>query len=300
MIKRFILSFLLGLVYMISTAQEQKHTVPFVLTSQSNISIEVILNKTDTFSLMFHTAVNEVSLIEAAAKRVTQPGASSSATAKSWGGESEIRYFENNHLQIGDSSWDSVRVWVDKLSGQSTDGKFGLNLFEDKIVEINFDKQVMVIHATLPDVAIGKDFKKFKLQFDRSSMFLEGELEIEGVIIKNKFLVHSGYGGTILLDDQFVQEQLIDDKLETISESQLRDSFGNVLITKKAFLPVLHIGGSQFKEIPISFFSGAIGRQRMSVLGSEILKRFNIFLDLQTGAIYLKPNELMKMPLMGS
>lgn len=271
-------------------------TIPFLLTPHNNISIQTILNKKDTLHLMFHTGESSVTLTEAAANQIADLKPDQSVEAKSWGGEGEAKYSKNNYFTIGNFSWDSLTVWVDKLSGPSTQGKFGPNLFEDKIIEIDFDNSLMVIHYSLPGPILEDGYQKFKLTFDRSSMFINGDLEIGEHSYSNTFMIHSGYGGTILLDDKFAVKHAIGDKLETISESELRDSFGNVLKTKKAVLPGLTIGGVEFPNIPIGFFEGAIGRQKMSVMGSEVLKRFNIFLDLRHSAIYLKPNKLMSLP----
>jgi len=84
--------------------------------------------------------------------------------------------------------------------------------------------------------------------------------------------------------------------LEVISESELKDSYGNILKTKKALLPAFKLGNIKVKELPIGFFEGAIGRQKMSVMGGNLLKRFNIIIDIEAAHIYLKPNSLMELP----
>jgi hypothetical protein len=44
--------------------------------------------------------------------------------------------------------------------------------------------------------------------------------------------------------------------------------------------------------MPVGFFEGAIGKQKMSVVGGDVLKRFNILIGLDRTEIYLKPNSL--------
>ena len=41
-------------------------------------------------------------------------------------------------------------------------------------------------------------------------------------------------------------------------------------------------------EVPLGFFSGAAGAQKMSVLGCEVLKRFNVIFDLVNNDLYLE------------
>lgn len=271
------------------------HSIPFRLTSQNNISLPVILNHKDTLDLMLHTAMTEVSLTEEAAKQLFELGSQESITAQTWGGEGEAKYIRHNHLAIGRFEWDSLIVWVDKLSGPETDGKFGPNLFEEQIVEINFDKKELIIYDSLPPNLMQAGYQKFEVTYDRGVMYIAGTLKIGEQTYPNQFMVHSGYGSTILLDDQFASEHKLGAQLETISESELRDSYGNVLKTKKAILPQFLFGGHIFTDMPVSFFEGSLGRQKVSVLGGEILKRFNIVLDQQRSAIYLQENGGMEI-----
>ena len=84
----------------------------------------------------------------------------------------------------------------------------------------------------------------------------------------------------------------MDERLELTGEKKLTDSYGNVLITKQAVLPALNIRGLELTDVPAGFFKGAIGRQQMSIIGGDILKRFNIVIDATRTYIYFQPNKL--------
>ena len=71
-------------------------------------------------------------------------------------------------------------------------------------------------------------------------MFLEGIIKIGEVGYKNRFLIHSGYGGTLLFDNEFVEANNLGTQLEIIDEKVLKDSYGNSLKTKKAILNSLN------------------------------------------------------------
>jgi len=185
---------------------------------------------------------------------------------------------------------------VGKLSGHGTEGKFGPNLFEDHILEINFDNSKLNIYDSLPPNLQKIGYQKFEVSYDRGVMYMQGTLKIGEQSYPNTFMVHSGYSSTILLDDKFASEHQLGEQLEVISESELRDSYGNVLKTKKAILPTFRFGDHNFTDMPVNFFEGALGRQKVSVLGTEILKRFNIVLDQENAVVYLKANGLMNLP----
>ena len=287
-------------LYSCQTGQESKqietntfHTIPFTLTSHNNLSIKAIVNKTDTVELMFHTATNSITLTTEVIKRLSSINWSSEEAVKSWGGESSARYSKSNSISIADLNWDSIPIWETQNSGPTTEGKFGPNLFAAKVIEIDFDKSVMLIHDSLPK-GIQK-YVKVPLEFEDDNMFIVGTSEINGTIYENRFLIHSGYGGTILFGDKLAADSKIGEHIEIIAEKELKDSYGNVIKTKKGILPVFTIGKERFEKIPAGFFEGTIGRQQMSVLGGDLIKRFNIILDAEREFIYLKTNSLRGM-----
>ncbi len=274
--------------------QLTQDSIPFTLTSANNIIIQTVLNKVDTLNLMFHTAQGSISLTEKAVAKIANKSFDKSETAITWGGESTARYSQGNYMRIKGFEWKNVTIWEDKNTGPSADGKFGPSLFQNKVIELNYDQNVMVIHSYLPD--LDRLYEKTDILFNQHLMFVETKYKTNRNRYVNKVLIHSGFGGTLLLDDKFVKENNIGDQLKTISESQLTDSHGNVLKTKQAILPCFALGKSKFKDMPISFFQGALGRQHMSVIGGNVLKRFNVFFDLQNAHFYYKPNNLTALP----
>jgi len=95
-----------------------------------------------------------------------------------------------------------------------------------------------------------------------------------------------------LLDDAFAVEHELDSRVVILKQQVLKDAYGNELTTKRGIIPAFLLGDVQLSEVPISFFSGAIGRQKMSVLGGDMLKRFNVILDAQRATLYLAPSAL--------
>jgi hypothetical protein len=295
---RFVRSYtLIGCLFLCRfiSAQEKDQAVyiPFQLTAHNNLSVQAILNGQDTAQLMFHTAANSLTLIEEAVahfKSLKFNGTTDSI--KSWGGSgNSSRLSTGNLLQIGDLKWSDVSIWENKNSGPGTDGKFGIDLFEKKVIEVDFDKKLIVIHTELP--AKAKKYEKLKLAFENDCMLIHASCGAGGTMYKNKFLIHTGYSGAVLLDDAFAAENKIGEKVKITGEKKLKDSFGNVITTKKVILPVVKIGKKELHNVPAGFFEGNIGRQKMSVFGGDLLKRFNFIIDAQHTYIYMLPNGLM-------
>lgn len=305
--KYSVLLFLLSLVFSQNPALAQKpnstsdseiiDSIPFELSSHNNIILKALLNNQDSLKLMFHTDAGHLSLISSKTALMKSIKWKSETELKSWGGSSKSRYSEGNNLSIGRIIWDSLPIWENLNSGPGTDGKIGPYFFEGKVLELDFEKKLIIVQKNLPSKI--QEFQKIPILNERGSMYIEGWTIIGENRFKNKFLIHSGFGGTILYDDAFTAENNLGEQLEITSESELRDSFGNVLKTKKAILPKFQIAEFILSDLPIGFFEGSIGKQKISVVGGDLLKRFNIIWDADRKYIYLKPNELAKLPFSG-
>jgi hypothetical protein len=277
-----------------ASAITRTSTIPFRLTEYNNLSVQGVVNGKDTVHLMFHTAESGLTLTEEAARRMSGFRPDGADTVHSWGGNGVGQYSKNNSLQIENLHWDSLLVWVDQNSGQHTDGKFGPDLFRNKVIEIDYDAGVINLYSQLP--AGIEDWQKMKLQAERGSLYIEASCEVNGLSIPNRFLIHSGYAGSLLLDDKFAADHHLDSLLKVAGVKELKDSYGHVVKTLKVVLPGLRIGTGTLTNVPAAFFAGTIGRQQKSVLGGDILKRFNWIIDAKREYIYMRPSGLRLAP----
>ncbi len=262
-------------------------SLPFTLTEQNNIVLRVLVNETDALDLMLHTAAREVTLTEEAVKKSTSLKFTAAATVQTWGGEANSRFSRGNRVRIGTLQRDNLTIWENRNSGPGTDGKFGLDLFPHRIVEIDFDRRRIELHHRLPRKASG--YARLRIDNQNGQLFVEGRCLIEGTAHAGKFLLHSGYSGGLLLDDEFAARTGVDGKIRITEESSLKDSFGNIIKVKKGLLPAFTLGGISISDVPAGFFAGAIGAQKMSVPGGDVLKRFNLIFDLTANDLYLTP-----------
>jgi hypothetical protein len=286
-----------------SISPDRPDSLPLTITPAGNFAVKAVINHQDTLLLMVHTAESGVTLTESATKRMGSLHFSGADSVESWGGKGNAsRYSENNSMSMVNLTWSKLLVWEDVNSGKGTDGKFGLDLFKGKVVEVDFNKQMLVVGANLADTT---GFERHALKVQRADMFIEGTCEVGDSTWSNWFLIHSGYSGSLLLDDAFVAAHALDSKLQITEEKELKDSYGHVLKVQKAILPAFRLGpGSTLgpvqaaagqgtlKEVQVGFFHGAIGQQKMSILGAEVLRRFNFILSADRKYIYLKPNGL--------
>ncbi len=288
--KKIFLSFFFC-VYLSSFAFCQTDPIAFTLNNQSNICVKAKLNEADSLTMMFHTSSTGITVTKKSLENKILLKNKQSTNIQTWGGRADSEFSENNTFKLGSLKWDDMTVFVNENSGPDTDGKFGYDLFKNRIVSLNYDQKTMVVSESLPKSL--KGYRKMKLVFENGSMFIEGQLMFDKQEFTGNFMFHTGYGGAILLDPK-LGEKYNSKSLPTISTSELKDSYGNVFKIETKLLPKVKIGKKTLKNVPLSFAARSSDIP-MKVFGNDLLKRFNVVFDFQKNEIYLKPNGLWKM-----
>ncbi|MEO1524381.1 MAG: hypothetical protein AAFX06_03050 [Planctomycetota bacterium] len=272
-------------------SKQTSTSIPFELTSSNNLLVDVRINERDNLKLMFHTASGAVFITESGAAKCSSVEFDHTAGVKTWGGSKDVRYSAKNTLRIGERTWRDIGITEDKLSGKGSDGKFGFHLFPDQIVEINFDRREIFLHPQLP--ANIDEFEKLKLIERHENYFIEGFVRIGEESLGHEFLLHSGFSGALLFDNEFARKQRLVDRLSITGSRELRDSLGNVIKTNQAVVPTFRLGVTPVGNVPVEFFEGTIGERRMSILGADLLRRFNWVFDPVAGNVYVRSSQML-------
>lgn len=267
-----------------------RHTatdIPFELNRDGNIVVAARLNDRESLRLMLHTAATDLALTSTAGARLDSLHYDEATRIESWGGGAESRVSHHNRLAVGPIARDDLEVFEDLNSGADTDGKFGLDLFGSRVVRIDFDRRRLSVSDDLPpDIA---RYQRLPLTLEDGSPFVEGTCSIAGERYTNRFMLHSGYAGGVLLDDAFAASSGVDGRIEITETTALTDSFGHRIEVRKGRLPRFALGDAALEDVAVGFFPGAIGRQRTSVVGMAVLRRYDLVFDLAHQALYITP-----------
>jgi hypothetical protein len=252
-------------------------TLPFILTEFNNIKIKAVLNKVDTLFLKFDSGTTGLLLTNNAIKQKTH--ITNTAHAE-------------NTLQLGNVSWDSLQIYPVELSGQGTDGRFGWDLFDGKIVEIDYDKSIFIVHSQLPKTS--KAYSKFDIVYTHTLFCIQGELQIKNKRYKNRFLFDNGYQRTMMLDTVLMHEQGYPENLQVIKKVIMKNGQGKEIPVITVDNERLNLGKQVLFHIPVQVMTtDNPARFKTHILGNEVLKRFNTLLDFQNNQVYLKANSLL-------
>ncbi|MGZ3776056.1 MAG: hypothetical protein ACXVI9_00270 [Mucilaginibacter sp.] len=255
-------------------------TIPFILTAFNNIKIEAILNKADTLNLMFDSGTTGLLLTNDAIKNKAHSVNNTST---------------GNALKIGNLYWDKLQVYPVELTGQGLDGRFGWDLFDGKIVEIDYDKSIFIVHAKLP--GISKNWTKLNMEYVHTLFCIRAELQIKNRKYESRFLFDNGYQRTAMLDTLLMKEQGYPKNVDVIKKVIMKNGQGKEIPVITVNNERLNLGREVLRNIPVQLLATANpARFKTHILGNEVLKRFNTILDFQNNVVYLKSNSLVNVP----
>lgn len=283
---------------MVKNSVATHDTVPFTLTADNAISVKTVMNDVDTLLLHFDASSFDFHFTQNAILKKTKLLAN---YADVLAGKATPNYNNLNKatkLQMGSMVWHDVEVLTTKITADGMDGRFGWNLFEGKQVEVDYDKNIMIIHSQLPKDL--KGYAKSKIGFIRSFPYINGTFEIAGKKYSGNFSMDTGSGEALILDSTWLSNQHFPKDLKLIKSTMLSDPRGNKFEIKIVQAPRYRLNGFELSNIPTLLLAGKnpMGFQ-INYLGNDLMKRFNMILDFEKDIIYLKPNKLTPLKYKG-
>ncbi|MFD1875576.1 hypothetical protein [Hymenobacter bucti] len=256
-------------------------TIAFHLNGQNNMYVNAIFNQVDTLALNFDTGTTELVLINSVLKNKLKVAPK--------------LYNVSYTLKIGKTDY-QTKVYDAELTAQETDGRFGWDLFKNKVVELNYDKNILVVHYLLPKgVAKDKRYTKLAIEFYKDLLLISSSIKQDGIINKDLFLFDTGYQRTVMLDNDLLKQAAFPTaKMRAIKKVIMKGAQGNEIPVITSSLQMLQIGEYKLKNVPIQQVTTnkPLKNKNIHILGNDVLKRFNVVLDLQENMVYLKPNRL--------
>lgn len=256
-------------------------TIPFILGDNRKVYVQARLNGADVENNQLDlgaggTIINQTSVHKAPIHF------DDSVNLVNSDGLNRVPFASNNHLQIGDLEWDSVPVVVAHNMKPNEDLLIGNSLFNDKILEINYDKRILVVHDTLPFQANS---------YSRHDIVLDGG--IIPYIAVSLSTHHQTQTGWAMFDTG--ARITIINSADVSMFYRVMIQLASLVGLERNFSPMLKIG--KYEVSGFEFKTRDMGKGGLKIiLGNELLKRFNLILDNKNGYMYMKPNSLYHTP----
>jgi hypothetical protein len=257
-------------------------TIPFTLIG-SRIYLQGYLNGQKEVTIQFDLGAGSSCVNKLSSKKL-QLSFNRNATLNNSQGTNEARVSSGNELVIGDLTWSGLPLIEVGNMQPHEDLIIGNGLFRDKIVEIDYDKKVLIVHNQLPTYV--KDYKKQPVFYEQDRPKFKADFVHDGKKYSFWFLFDTGRDGTMLIGEDFTG---IDSNWSKLKELQIIN--GRKIVRLDAL-----IAGKKFKDIVTNAANPLKPTGRPTLFGNVLLSHFNAILDNRLGYIYLKSNSRSNEP----
>jgi len=217
-------------------------------------------------------------------------------------GMAEIVQSTDHIVYVEDVSFQDVTLGIAELGhiekriGTPLDGVIGWLILSQYAVRIDYDTMLIEIY----------DNNKFEYDFGDSGY----TLEVQGTTIftnvttafksgntfTGKVLVDTGAGNTFYFNTPFIEENNLLAEMDTYYERETQSISTESAHVYTTMLANLSISDYEFSTLPVNMAIAEAGASSwsgpMGILGNGVLKRFNVFIDLQQKRMSLEPNRL--------
>ena len=269
-------------------------TIPFKLT-RNTIHVQSVVNEIDSLILSFDLSSFELRITRDAILKKTHLLANREEVLAGKAKPNYNKLEKVSTLKMGNVILQNLPLYSTILNSHEADGRFAGNLFEGKVIEIDYDKNLLIIHSKLPKKMNG--FTKSKLDFVRSFPCIKGLITVNDKDYEGTFILDTGSEMTMILDSNWRVRNKFPTDLKLIKLTSFRDPRAVKYESKVVMTPKVTLHNFSLFNVPATLMGSKNPTNfEINLLGSDFLKRFNTIIDLQNDNIYLKPNSLFSLP----
>lgn len=272
-------------------------TIRFRLDKNAGIHVQGKVNNSGPLDFLFDTGAGAVVLAQALVNQrvhLHQDGQTINTGAD---GRRSVATSSGNALEVAGLRWPAVSLLTIDYPGFGFDGVLGWVAFENKIVEVDYERSYLVIHSHLPPTLA--TYSPVAMQLRNGIPFINCSLTAGGPPSEGWFDLDTGSDGGLVVSQQFAASHGLTSGLTRLGAATVSGSTGGLVHQTVFALPRLKIGDYELYQVPLYVndqdpAGGAIAEN----IGSMLVKRFNLLLDFRLNRAYLKPNKYWYTPIM--
>lgn len=256
-------------------------TIPFIMMG-SRIYLQGTLNGKEKVNIQFDTGANGPCVSKASSEKLNLVF-DGKATLSNSQGVNEVRRSNNNRLTLGHLNFTGISLVETGNMQPGEDLIIGYNMLRNKMIEIDYDKHLFIVHNKLPANA-----KTFTRQPLINRLSLKTQIVQNGKKYTFWVGMDTGRDGTMLIGQEFTEQPGVWDDLKELT----------ILNGRKIIRLDATVGGITFKDIVTNAADPTrpAARRTGTYFGNVILNHFNWIIDNVNGYIYLKPNSRINEP----
>lgn len=256
----------------------------------------------DTLNFILDTGSGGISLDTLTASYYKLPMEASDRTIRGIGGIKPVHFYKGGTLHFPGLHVEKLDFHINdyeilsEVYGMRVDGIIGYSFLRRFIVAIDNNTQIISIYTP------GK-YKYPKSGTFLNPVFATIPITRHEVIDENSYLLNfyfdTGAGMCLLISDRFTNDSILISKKKKIVETQVEGLLGKINM-RLTTLKKVKIGSYKFSKVPLHIYYDSLnilGYPAISgLIGSDLLRRFNMVINYPEKKIHLTPNTHLRDP----
>lgn len=254
-------------------------TIPMRLGANNAVYVQGQVNGSEPMDLEFDTGASLGVLTEKGRKKA------------------DLRPGNSNDFRIGSIELKgSPMIYVDYGGAVKAGAVIGWNAFEGRVVELDYDRGILVIHND--ETLNTNGYEATDMVWRGSAMFIEAGLRLGNREVRGLVQFDNGSRWALSLTKTFCTEKGLYGLLKELGTHTGSGYNGRnfKVHSTTALLPELRIGSLSLQGVPVDLEDSSDEGMGLpqNLLGNDVLKRYNVILDYARGKVYLKENSLKR------
>jgi hypothetical protein len=270
-------------------------TIPITI-EKGKLHLRGRINGSQPLDLIFDTGADTCVMYPSAKSKGAAMTFDGTVNNAGTGGITVRQISRNNRLEIADVQWTNEPfIFIDKQADPA-DGIIGYSVFENRIVELDYDRMVMVVHDSLP--AHAADFTRTEMPYAGTLTAVEVVMWSGDSTWRGPFILDTAGSGAMLVNQAFGTANSMHSALRKVGTSVSRGLGSGSIHSNQLMLPTLTIAGYALTDVPINVEVPSEGNKAPpgGVVCMDVLARFNTILDYPSNQAYFKPNARFAEP----
>jgi hypothetical protein len=278
------------------------YSIPFDMVG-SYVILHVKINDSSTLNLILDSGIRNTIITELDQGDRISLNYSDVKELMGLGGGNHLEAYTSNSntLKIGKLKMDYKTVYVlkndvfnlSKHSGTKINGLIGVDFFQNYTVEINYNSKRIRIYDS-STFEMPKGYGMLPLTIESQKMFVNlTVLESDSTRKQVKMLLDTG--AELNAWFQTMTKESVHPPVKWI-QGTIGEGLNGIITGKYGHIPQICFGEFCLKNPIVSFPDSStiagivLNSKRDGTLGSQILSRFNVFIDYKQKKFYFKPN----------
>ena len=185
------------------------------------------------------------------------------------------------------------------IGGDFVDGLLGVRYFMDKVLEINYEHEYIIIHKGIDSVDL-THYKSIELKRVENYICAPITMKTKGVIINGHFIIDTGYPVSSITSNASKVHNLENTITHKVEYYTDYGGIGGNSASYDFIIDSVLISEFGLNNVNMSFSVDSAGilsdGDYLGIIGNDILKRFDVIFDFANLILYLKPNKNYKTP----